>query len=91
MPQNYLSGSSDVTENSQKVAWADVMAFAYGWGTVPPEIRVATWNEAPFIFAKTIPRLMTNETEKLMISGPLYSLLKEAAARINHRYKLINY
>lgn len=83
MSPNYLSGPTDIIVNSHKIAWFDVMTHING-APEAPEIRVTTWNDAPFMFANP----MTNYSywqEFIKISGPLYGLIKESAKRINYR------
>lgn len=82
MAPNYLGGHNDIILNSQKFgAFAHAMSLS---GQEVPEIRVITWNNPPFLFASSRFR-DEFDNEYMQISGPLYSLVKEVAARLNYR------
>lgn len=84
MAHNYLVGTSEIIANSFKFAFSQHLASLYVKEV--PELRVMAWNCPPFLYGiKLFDALVNNSTKEFVhISGPLYSLVKEAALRMNY-------
>lgn len=82
MAKTYLEGYDDVVLSSQEQAWAKYMEYLMGGEQ--RELRVCTWDNPPFVYAQH-SHYDNFDNEYFRISGPLYSLIKEAVKKMNTR------
>lgn len=79
----YLNGHKDVFENTDNYMRSDALSFMIG--IEAPIIRILAGKCLRFVFVNEIKVTQNNTTPLFQLSGPLYSLLKVAAIRINYR------
>lgn len=85
MAKTYLEGHNDIVVNSEKEVWMFyVDGSERGEDSQQSELRVSTWNNPPFVYAQNSHN-DNFDNEYFNISGPLYSLIKEAALKTNSR------
>lgn len=83
MAKTYLEGHNDIVVNSAKIAWMSYLNNREE-NNIEPELRVCTWNNPPFVYAQRSHN-DNFDNEFFSVSGPLYSLIKEAALKMNSR------
>lgn len=84
MANTYLAGHSDLISNSFKFSLSEHSESLIGKEV--PELRVMTWNSPPFLYGASLSRdLVNNSVEEFIhLSGPLYSLMREVALKLNY-------